>query len=474
MPAAGLWQRLQASSFARNLLSLSGAALLNRFISLATLGWAARRLGPDGYGLLGFGIYVTAYASILLSPGLTAWGVRAIAKDRGAAGRLLVIVNGTQLTLSLISLAGVAIFATTSLGNPQERVVVILSALMMLVQALSADWVLNGLELARITAGFGVAVNIASTIGMLLWVRDPGDVYHAPILAFGTGAIGVLGAYWVLFRVLHVHPEWPTRAQVFDALRASLPLGTMTAMVVVLHYANNLIVRGFLGEHELGVFRSAHSLVELASTVPTVLAGAFFPRLARTVVGAPDQAAREARLFARVHIVPGMLIAAMMLCEPDSIVSVVYGAKYASAVDLVRIMAPAVLFNYAICGYTNCLISYGRDRVLLGVVIVSTIVSVGGGLLLVPRMGAVGAAVAIAFVDLSGWLVSLPAYRRAIGSLQLTAWIAPLLGAAIVAVVTLGLRALQVPWPVRIPLACACYLPFVYASFRDVMRTPGR
>ncbi len=468
-----LWQRIQASSFARNLLSLSGAALLNRIISLATLGWAARRLGPDGYGLLGFGLYVTAYASILLSPGLTTWGVRAIAKDRASAGRLLVIVNGTQFLLSLVGLAGVAIFALTSLGNPQERVVILLSALMLLVQALSADWVLNGLELARITAGFTVGVNLLSTLGLLLWVRDPGDLYHPPLLAFGAGLIGVSGAYWVLFRVLHVHPEWPTAAQVKEALLASVPLGVMMAIVIVLHYANGLIVRGFLGEHELGVYRSAHSLVELASAVPTVLAGAFFPRLARTVVGAPDQAAREARIFARVHIVPGALIAAMMLCEPESIIGVVYGAKYAAAIPLVRLMAPAVLFNYAICGYTNCLISYGRDRVMLAVVLVSTVVSVGGGLLLVPRLGAAGAALAIAFVDLSGWLVSLPAYRKAIGSLQLTAWIAPLLGALVVAAVTLGLKSLQVPWPLRMPVACACYLPFAWHAFREVL-APAR
>ena len=465
--------RIRRSPFAGNLLSLSGAAILNRVLGLATLGWAARHLGPELYGQIGFGLSVTAYASILLSPGLTAWGVRAIAQDRTAAGRLLIIVNGTQFLLSLVGFLGATVFAFTSLPDPQERMVVMLSAMNLLLQALSADWVLNGLELARITAGFGVVVSLLSTIGLLTWVHGPADLYHVPILAFLSGAASIGGSYWVIVRHLRVHLEWPTWLQVTSALRASLPLGIMAALVVVLHYANSLIVRGFMGERELGVYLSSYRLVELASTIPTILAGAFFPRLARTVVGAPDQAAREAQLFARVHIVPGMLVAAMMLTEPDAIIGVIYGAKYAEAIPLLRIMAPAVLFNYAICGYTNCLISYGRDRVMLAVVIVSTIVSVGGGLLLVPRYGALGGAIAIAFVDLSGWLVSVPAYRKAVGSLQLGVWRWPFVGAVCSGAVTLALHAVNVPWPVRIPLACACYLPFVYISFRDMLRGPA-
>lgn len=469
--AAGvLFKRLSASSFFRNLASLSGAALLNRILGLVTLGWAARHLGPENYGKIGFGLSIAAYAALLLSPGLQSWGVRAIAQDRTAAGRLLIIVNGAQILLSFLGFTGATIFAFHSMTDPAERSVVILSALMLFVQALSADWVLNGLEMARYAAGFGVIVSLLSSLGLIFWVRQPSDLLHVPILAFLSGIAGLAGSYWVLLRHLKLQVEWPTRAQTVAAVRASLPLGLLFAIVVVLHYANNLIVRGFLGERELGVYLSGYRLVEQASLIPTILAGAFFPRLARTVVGARDQAGAEARLFARVHIVPGMLIAVMMLTEAPTIVRILYGDKYTDAVNLIRVMAPAVLFNYAICGYTNCLISYGRERVLVLVTLVSAVVAIGGGLILVPILGSMGAAIAIAFVDLSGWLVSLPAYRKEVGSLQLVTWRAPLLGAVVVAAVTLGLQHLNVPWPVRIPLALCAYLPFVYQSFKDVLQ----
>ena len=463
-------QRLTRSTFVRNLVGLGGATLLNRLLGLLTLGYAARQLGPESYGLIGYGASVAAYASILLSPGLSTWGVREVARDREAAGRLLVIVNGTKLVLALLGMLAVVVFAWGWLPTERERWIVLLSCLVLLTQALSADWVLNGLELARVSAGFGILGTLASTVGLLALVHEPDDAYVVPLLAFGAGLISLLPAYPMLLKRLGLRIVWPTAMQVRQALLASMPLGLTSATVVVLHYANNLIIKGYLGDRELGVYLSAFRLFELAGTVPTILAGAFFPRLARSVAGTPDRAMREARLFARVHMVPAFLIAGMALVEAEGVIALLYGAEYAQAVPLLQVMSVAVLFNYAICGYTNCLISFGRDRVMLIVVVVSAIVSVGGGLWLVPKFGSLGAALVIACVDLAGWLVSLRAYREAVGTLQMATWIRPLAGAVCACGTSLLLQAVDVPFLVRVPLAVLVYAPFVWLEIRSALK----
>lgn len=469
-PAENRWRRLARSTFFRNLLGLGGATLLNRLLGLLTLGYAARKLGPESYGLVGYGSSVAAYASILLSPGLATWGVRAVAQNRATAGRLLVIVNGTKLVLAVLGLLAVVAFAWGWLPTARERWIVLLSCLVLLTQALSADWVLNGLELPRVSAAFGVLGTLVSTLGLLALVHEPDDAYVVPLLAFAAGLVAVLPAYPMLLRRLGLRIDWPTGEQVRTALRASVPLGLTSAVVVLLHYANNFIVHGFLGEKELGVYLSAFRLVELAATVPTILAGAFFPRLARTVAGTPDRAVREAQLFARVHMVPAFLVAGMALVEAQGVIDLLYGAKYQAAVPLLRVMSLAVLFNYAICGYTNCLISFGRDRVMLIVVVVSAIVSIGGGLLLVPILGSLGAAITIALVDLAGWLVSLPAYRAAVGSLQMATWIRPLVGVLCACGASLLLQAADVPFLVRVPIALAVYAPVILLELRSALK----
>ncbi len=355
-----LAKRLLRSTLFRNFMGLMSATVAGRMLGLLTLGYAARALGPEAYGLVGYGQSVAAYASIALVPGLANWGLRAVARDRSQAGTLLAIVNGAKLALAVLALAGVAVFVWVAVADPRQQLVVLLSCAALVTQAAAADWVLNGLELSRISAGIGVVGTAIYTAGLLALVHQPGDLYLVPGLNLVASALVLVPTYVYLVRRCGVTVQKPASDEVRAALVAAVPLGVTSTLVVVLHYANNFIVHGFLGPTELGVYLAAFRLVELAGTLPSLLAGAFFPRLARTVAQAPDRAVREARLFARVHMVPGFCIAAMAFAEAPAVIDLIYGAKYAAAVPLLRIMAVAILFNYATCGYTNCLISFGN------------------------------------------------------------------------------------------------------------------
>jgi O-antigen/teichoic acid export membrane protein len=236
------------------------------------------------------------------------------------------------------------------------------------------------------------------------------------------------------------------------------------ALVVVLHYSNNLIIYARLGVHELGIFLASYRLIELATMVPGLLGTVFYPRLMKAAASDLTMAKSLARLFAQVHMVAAFFVAAVLFAEASTIVRIMYGVKYQEAVPLLRVMAFSVIFNYAICGYTNCLISFGRDRVMIMVVSVCALVSVGGGLLLVPLLGLWGAALVITSIDCVGWLISLPGYRATVGSFQFGIWLWPAVGGVLVACLSLILQQLGIPVWVRAPLITLAYTPFVFAK----------
>jgi O-antigen/teichoic acid export membrane protein len=460
-----LFQRLSRSSFFLNLASVTGATILGKLISLVALGYPARKLGPKGFGMVGYAVSVSAYAAILLSPGLMTWGTREIARAKAQAGKTLLIVNLTQLFLACLAYGGLAVFAFRT-SDPGQRIVFFLSGLVLFYTALTADWVFNGLELMRIPAAFGVLTSALCVVALFALVHSPRDVFRYAAIAPLSGIFVAALSYGYLYGKMRLPWVWPSAGEFRAALWSSLPLGGVMALVTVLHHANSLIVKVYLGTASLGVFLSAYNLLGIAGTVPGILGSVFLPRLARIVADGMGHAAQEAKLFAQVHMTLAFFIAAFMLVEAPVIVRTLYGARYAGAVSLLRLMAIALIFNYAICGYTNCLISFGLDHVMLAVVIVCTLVSVGGGLLLVPRFGSLGAAIAITGVDLSGWLVSLPYYRRAVGSLQLNTWWRPLLGGLSIVAASLFLQRLGLPIWGRAPIAAACYVPFVYGDMR--------
>jgi len=232
-----------------------------------------------------------------------------------------------------------------------------------------------------------------------------------------------------------------------------------------------LILYAFLGKEAVGVFSAAFRLVAVAGILPTVLGSVFLPRLARLVAMQSDRIGAETAVFARIHMLAGFAVAAVMAAEAPAVVNLVFGAAYAKAIPLVRIFSTAVLFNFAICGYTNCLIAYGRDRVVLLAIAVSCIASVGGGLMMTSLWGYVGAACAVACTDLAGWLASLGAYRRTAGRWNLDVCLGPLAGSIGFVAASFLLQHAGAPLWLRLP---ACSLAYWLCVRRSVSAVLGQ
>lgn len=451
--------RVRSSHVYGNAFWVTAALVFNKLLGLAMLGYAARKLGTAGYGLAGWGVSVAAYAGIVVSPGLVTWGSRAVARDRVSAGRMLVAVNGTQIVLATIAYSAVAFFALFFLESAAHRTIVLLSALALFNTALSADWVIAGLERMRITAILNMVSGILMAASLLLFVRSPADVYTYPVLRIAVDFTIIAGGYFALLWVLGVKPSVPSRFEIKTALRDMAPLAVMSGLVILLQHANNFIVHSELGVAQLGIFLAAFALFIQVKTLRAVVGSVFIPYLSRVAVSARASAAADAMLFARVHVIAGFMLAALVVVEAPALVRIIYGDAYQQTAPVLRLMGAAILFNYVICGYTNCLIPFGRDRVMLLVLIASAIVSVGGGLLLVPRLGVVGAGIAVASMDLAGWLVSIPAYRRTIGPMQWSTWGRALVGVLVSVLIMTGLGQVGFSFWLRAPLGMLVFLP---------------
>lgn len=438
--------------------------VLGRLISLATLGYTARVFGPRGYGLVGYGASVVAYAGVALSPGLVTWGVRAVARDRSRAGMYLVAVNATQVGLSLLAYSCLAAFAHFFVSGADEKRIVLLSGLGLFQTALAAEWVFNGMEMMRVSSFLGLLNTTLYTAGLLIFIHSPDDVFRLPVMSFCLAISVTLTGYVLLARQRDVHFQLPTLTDMREVIVSAASLSVMVALVVALHYANNFIVQAKLGTRELGVFLAAFRLVELASTVPGLVSTVVLPRLARKLVTSAHDARREAALFARVLLFIGFLGAALAFAEADGVIRFIYGSRFDGAIPLLRVMSIAILFNFAIVGYTNTLISFGRDRVMIAVVLVSATVSIGGGLLLVPRVGAMGAAIVLACIDLAGFCVSLPAYRESVGPFDVRGWLLPAGLAACTILLSVLLQRTGLPLLLRLPLAA---IPFAMGAWRE-------
>ena len=451
--------RLRRSPFLLNFFSMGGASILVNLIGLIALGYPARVLGPEKYGLTVFGASVAAYVGIVLSPGLLTWGTRAISQDRDHAGRILVLINLTQLALACFGYL-VLVICSTIFWVGEQRDIVLLYGLGLFVTALNVDWVYFGLELARIPAWFSVLSTMLTTIGLFTLIRLPIQVYRLPLLLVAVLFIVQMTQSVVLVRRFKVRLHLPSAESFRISLRASVPLGIYSILTTLNTYANNFIVNAYLGLAAVGMYSASSRLIDLSVAVMPILSVVFLTRLSRMVAQDLDAALRESLLFLRTVMTISFWTATLMFAESFDVIQIVYGTRYAEAQIPLQIMCLVTILGPATACYTGSLIPFRKDWIMVFVVVTVAIASFTAGPLLVARFGLIGAAWARVGMNLVGLLISLPTYRSLIGTIGLSSLQMPILGAGSMLAVFLVLKSTGIPVWARLPIEALVYLPF--------------
>ncbi len=438
---------------------LGSTSAIGWILNLVSLIYLSRVLGHEMFGLLSFGISAAALAGVLVAPGLNLWGTRTIAQSPDRAGRVLVLVNGTQMGLAGVAYLVLCVVSLTTLQTSQ-RDIALAAGTSLFAVALSAQWAAQGLErfdLLGVAQATGAAAGLAAVV---LLVHGPADVYRIPLLTSAAQISAAIALVFALHRLAGVRLD-RLDVRSFRAMWTSVPLGIATVIITILHHANNIFIQIFRGSAELGLFAAGIRIVELLGVVASVITSLFLPRIARHIRDDPAAARRHMAWLVRLTMTGALLPGVLLVVDGDAVNQALYGADFRAAAPIVRAMGFGVVFDFAAIAYIMGLIAAGRDRAFLMSIIAAMAAAIGGGIFAVPRYGLAGATVVFLSLDVVTWLLTLPTIRRVFGDLFLTQWIRPL----IVGGVTAGLLALLsvagIPFLPRVAIASAVYLTLV-------------
>jgi O-antigen/teichoic acid export membrane protein len=196
------------------------------------------------------------------------------------------------------------------------------------------------------------------------------------------------------------------RARLRALLAFSWPLVFSGVATFLSLYANRLILNSLATLEDVGVYAVGHRVATLAALVIVGVQSALTP-LIYTHHREPGTPSQLATLFSGFVAVALMACLGTALFAPE-LLRIFAPAGYASATGLVAVLAPAALMSQMYIFAPG--IALAKKTVWqLGVFAVSAAVSVALSLLLVPLLGAAGAAwsaLASALVFLSLWMVA--------------------------------------------------------------------
>lgn len=419
--------KISGFSFKLNFALVGIFTLCSKIVNLAILGYPAKLIGPENYGTYGYAVSIVAYMGIFLLPGLSNWAAREVAKDKENLTEIFSQVFSIKLILSILVYISLIIFSHLNSNNPKEFSTNLIYGAIIFPTALNNEWVFNGLQKMRVPAFINFFQSVVALFLILFFVNDQNDllVYCSiyPVCAF----LNLILQFYYL-KKMQISFSLPSFYDLITIVKKAYIIGVASSLIIILHYFNNFAINFLLGKKALAIFMVAFFFLEVLATIPTVFATVFQSRLTNQYKVNPKRAILEVKLFSELHIILAFFFAAILFINGPNFIILFFGNEYSNSQLLIKIIAFGIIFNYAIFGYTNSLISFGLDKAFFKVVLLSCFTAIILGVILTHFYGLIGATIGIVLIDVIPFIYSLKFYRSIVGSINFSGWVIPIIG----------------------------------------------
>lgn len=393
--------------------------------------WIARYLGVEQFGLLSYASAFVSVAAWLSVLGLDPTVVRELVADPRrrdeALGSLLAL---RLLGAALMLLVTLLVLPLVDPSDPRARAMILLISLAQVPMACdSIDcWFQAQLasRLAAIARILALLVVVAVRV-ILIWRQAPIEAFAWAILLEGVlVALAMLAAY----RRAGNRPRQlrPSLAKMRALLANGWPLVLSTAAVAVYQRADQVMIGELAGYAAVGAYSVAVRFVDLLALGPTVLLATLYPALLIARSGDSALYARRVQALFDVSLWSALVLASLLWFAGGPMIRLFYGAAFAGAATVLAVLAWLPLLAFTGMVRLRVLMAENALRTALAIELTACALNIAGNLLLIPRWGASGAALAALAAAGIAPLVAAPfspVVRRCNGALLL-AVLAPL------------------------------------------------
>jgi len=356
----------------------------------------ARYLGPSNYGLINYAAAYTAFFASICTLGINDVIVKELIYHPDQQGMVL----GTSLGLRAVSsfFSAVVIVAVSCIVDHGEKttiIVVALSSIGMILQIfeLISYWFQSRLE-SKVTAiATLIAYLISSAYKISLLIRQKPVTYFALVSSIDYLCLGVI--QYIQYRKRGGQKLSFSMQYGKELLSRSKHFILPGLMVSIYSQTDKLMLKPLMGETEVGYYSTAVALSGIWCFVLSAIIQSAYPSIMEASKN-KDEALfrkRNIQLYAVVFYL-SVLVSLIFTIFPGFIISILYGETYLPAVNPLRIITWYTAFSYLGAARTAWVVSKDRQKHLFKIYAASAVANVVLNILLIPRWGASGAAVA--------------------------------------------------------------------------------
>ena len=367
---------------------------------------AARHLGVAKFGVLSFALAFVTMLAVFTDMGLGAMSAREIARDPRGASRLVSHSLAVKLLASLVVILLIGVLVNI-LGYPRTTVMVVyICSIFVLESAITSYycWVFQGFERMELAALTRISQTVVLVVGALLLSRHSARVESYALLYVGAGLLSVLlagtvASKWLIRPGLVFSPvAW------WKLLRPSLPIGLTVTFTMLYYWNGTTMLSKLRGDEAVGNYSAAFRLAMGLAFAGFAFSGAIYPLFSRLFMTDFRRLSQALGLGLRYMSLFALPLAVLGAALADPMTAVVYGAGYEGSAAVLRLLvwwAALACLNSLLSNYLMAVDRAPTVTVQAGV---SLAVNVGANFLLIPHLGAVGAAISIVGAEAVGFV----------------------------------------------------------------------
>jgi O-antigen/teichoic acid export membrane protein len=381
----------------RNISWLFADKIVRMGIGLLVGVWIARYLGPDQFGLFSYSAAFVTLFSIFATLGLDGIVIRDLLHNPEQKNEIL----GTAFLIKLVGGGVTLLLAVTTilLLRPSDSLAHSLVAIVAAGTIFQSFDVIDFWFQSRVESRWAIyarnaAFVVVSTIRILLILN------HATLIAFAwaasletvLGAVGLIIAYRANGQ--HVLSWNSGVSHLIKLMSDSWPLALAGMAVAVYVRIDQIMLGQMVGNNAVGTYSAATRISEVWYFIPISIVASVSPSLIEAKkVSIELYYQRLLKLF-RLMVVLALSIAVPMTFLAGYVATVLYGNEYEGVGTILAIHIWASLFVFLGVAQGPWNINEGLTQLTLLRTFVGAVANVILNLLLIPKDGAVGAAIA--------------------------------------------------------------------------------
>jgi O-antigen/teichoic acid export membrane protein len=358
--------------------------------------YVARFLGPDQYGLLGYAQGIVSIAAAVTSLGIDDIVVRQLVIDRTKRYEYLSAAAILRLTVGLFFVALAAIYCAASSPSDSSPHLILI---MTLGLPFSAIGVL-ALDLQAIVASKQAAIARGSQSVISSLLRLMSALFNFPLVAFAwiNTLVAPLSGTILVARHRRAAPAVKFKVPQLSTLAYLSVQGwplLLSSIAVILYMKMDQIMLKFMrGDLETGIYLAAVRLSELWNFIPLVICSSIYPSILKARESDSVKYARRMQLLYDGLYYISLALAVFSTLFAAPIVKTVFGSAYLGSIPVLQVHIWSTIAVFLGVASGQWLLAERLQYISLIGTALGLLLNLMLNLVLIPRYGALGAALA--------------------------------------------------------------------------------